>query len=88
MSGKMILYKLVVLGDGGVGKVGLSRHSPSPLGHESSRTALDRFNDTALPPAFRRDVSSSPPEAPVAIANCNSPATTRQLKTPTANKSS
>lgn len=25
MSGKMILYKLVVLGDGGVGKVGLSR---------------------------------------------------------------
>lgn len=28
MSGKMILYKLVVLGDGGVGKVSCELHWP------------------------------------------------------------
>jgi hypothetical protein len=33
MSGKMILYKLVVLGDGGVGKVGPLATSPPPPGN-------------------------------------------------------
>ncbi len=49
MAGKMILYKLVVLGDGGVGKV----RQPNQLLLESKLTFVDGIDNSTLPSALR-----------------------------------